>query len=204
MILSRGRNMSGFVRRLIADEQGTSVMEFGLMITVFMTLLLGLFDLGQMAYANAILKGAVQDAARSSSLETSNTAAADLEVAAAVRAVAIDAAVTSTRVSYFDFEDVERPESWNDEDGDGLCNDGEAYTDENRNGRWDEDIGTAGNGGAGDVVIYTVKIEYDPLFPNPFIPGGTSKRELSASSVKKNQPFADQANYGSDAGVCDA
>lgn len=191
------------MRRLKRDERGATVMEFGLMITVFMTLLLGLFDLGQMAYANAILKGAVQDAARSSSLETANTAAADLEVRNAVRVVAIDAEVTSTRVSYFDFEDVERPESWNDEDGDGFCNSGEAYTDENRNGQWDEDIGAAGNGGAGDVVIYTVKIEYDPLFPNPFIPGGTEKRELSASSVKKNQPFADQANYGSDAGVCD-
>ncbi|MGB7374571.1 TadE/TadG family type IV pilus assembly protein [Pontixanthobacter sp.] len=204
MTVSRGHISHGFLRRLLADERGTSVMEFGLMITVFMTLLLGLFDLGQMAYANAILKGAVQDAARSSSLETSNTAAADMEVAAAVRAVAIDAVVRSSRVSYFDFEDVDRPESWNDEDGDGMCNDGEAYTDENRNGQWDEDIGKTGNGGAGDVVIYTVKIEYDPLFPNPFIPGGTSKRELSASSVKKNQPFADQAKYGSDAGVCGA
>ncbi len=192
------------ILRAIADDQtGTTVMEFGLMITVFMTLLLGLFDLGQMTYANAILKGAAQDAARSSSLETGNTTLADAEVADAVSAVAVGATVTSSRVSYFDFEDVERPESWNDANDSGSCDNGEIYTDENGNGEWDADIGQSGNGGAGDVVIYTVNVSYPPLFPNPFLPGGSDARTLSASAVKKNQPFADQATYGAAAGVCD-
>ena len=62
MILAR-------LRALPADEQGTSVMEFGLMVTVFVGMLLGLFDLGQLAYTQAVLNGAVQEAARSSSLE---------------------------------------------------------------------------------------------------------------------------------------
>ena len=178
-------------------------MEFGLMATVFLTLLLGLFDIGQMAYANAILKGATQDAARSSSLETGNTSAADAKVASIISTVAPGATVQSSRVSYYDFEDIERPESWNDENDDGTCNEGEAYTDENGNGAWDADVGVSGNGGAGDVVIYSVTVTYDPLFPNPFMPGGTSKRKISSSAVKKNQPFADQAKYGADAGVCD-
>ena len=162
---------------LRCDERGTTVMEFGLMVTVFMTLLLGLFDLGQLAYANAILRGATQDAARNSSLETGNTTTADAAVTSIIRTVAPDATVSSSRVSYYDFEDVERPESWNDENDDGVCNDGEAYVDENANGSWDEDIGVSGNGGAGDVVIYTVTVRYDPLFPNPFLPGGAAKRE---------------------------
>ena len=184
------------------DEQGTTIMEFGLIATVFVTLLLGLFDLGQLAYTQSILNGAVQTAARSSSLESGNTTAADNEVASIVRVVAPGATVATSRVSYFDFDDIERAEAWNDADGDGTCSVGETYSDENGNGMWDEDIGSDGNGGASDVVIYEVTVSYDPLFPNPFIPGGVSKRNLSASTVKKNQPFANQPGFGDAAGVC--
>ena len=68
---------------------------------------------------------------------------------------------------------------------------------------WDEDIGVSGNGGAGDVVVYSVTVSYIPLFPNPFVSNGEDRRRLSASTVNKNQPFADQATYGSTAGTCD-
>lgn len=194
---------SRFLRALRADEQGTTVMEFGLIATVFVTLLLGLFDLGQLAYTQSVLNGAVQTAARTSSLESGNTDVADTEVQKMVRRTAPDATVTTSRVSYFDFDDIARAESWNDADGSGVCDNGEGYTDENGNGQWDEDIGSDGNGGASDVVVYTVSVSYDPLFPNPFIPGGTDKRELTSSTVKKNQPFADQPGFGSEAGTCD-
>ncbi len=191
------------MRSLQGDEQGTTVMEFGLMATVFVTLLLGLFDLGQMVYTQSTLNGAVQTAARSSSLESGNTSSADTEVQDIVRLTAPDATVTTSRVSYFDFDDIERAESWNDADGSGVCDDGESYSDENGNGQWDEDIGSDGNGGASDVVVYTVTVAYDPLFPNPFVPGGADKRTLTSSTVKKNQPFADQPGYGTVAGTCD-
>ena len=190
------------LRRLLADTNGTTVMEFGLIVTVFVTLLLGLFDLGQMIYAKAILDGAAQEAARASSLETGNTAAADAKVNELVQKIAPGAAVVSSRVSYYDFNDIDRPEMWNDEDGDGICNNSEAYTDENDNGQWDADIGNASNGGASDVVLYSVEIRYDPLFPNPFLPGGSAERVLSTTTVKKNQPFANQQKYAATAGSC--
>ncbi|WP_114520289.1 TadE/TadG family type IV pilus assembly protein [Altererythrobacter sp. ZODW24] len=194
--------MIRLLRSIRGDERGTTVMEFGLMITVFMTLLLGIFDIGQLAYTQAILNGAVQDAARTSSLETGDTSVADAKVQEMVALSAPGVTVGATRISYFDFADVDRPESWNDVDNSGDCNNGESYSDENGNGSWDEDIGVSGNGGAGDVVIYTVTATYDPLFPNPFITNGNLARTLKSSAVKKNQPFADQAGYGSDAGTC--
>jgi Flp pilus assembly protein TadG len=188
---------------LLHDERGTTVLEFGLLATVFITLLLGLFDIGQMVYVKSILTGATQEAARSSSLETGDTAAADALVSERVSAVAPGARVTTSRVSYYDFNDIGRPEAWNDEDGDGTCSDGESYSDENGNGQWDADIGASGNGGASDVVLYDVEVAYKPLFPNPFLPGGAKERDLSSSAVKKNQPFADQERYGSAAGTCE-
>ncbi|MEO9462977.1 MAG: TadE/TadG family type IV pilus assembly protein [Marinomonas sp.] len=201
------RSLTSSVSRLVIalrdDEQGTTIMEFGLMATVFVTLLLGLFDLGQLAYTQSVLNGAVQTAARSSSLESGNTTNADAEVTSIVSLVAPGATVATSRVSYYDFDDIERAESWNDSDGSGVCDNGESYSDENGNGQWDEDIGTDGNGGASDVVIYAVTVSYKPLFPNPFVPGGSKNRNLTASTVKKNQPFADQPGYGATAGTCD-
>ena len=197
--------MSGlriFVTRLSRDERGTTVMEFGLMITVFMTLMLGLFDLGQMAYTKALLDGAVQEAARSVSLETGNTATADTKVNELLGLSAPGVTVAASRLSYAEFADIGRAETWNDANNDGTCDAGEQYTDENNNGAWDEDIGQLGNGGASDVVVYSVTATYDPLFPNPFLPGGSDARELKSSAVKKNQPFSDQAGYGSNSGTC--
>lgn len=195
-------SMRALARRLRADQAGAAVMEFGIIFVVFVTMLIGMFDIGQGAYAQAVLNGAVSEAARSSSLETADTSAADAKVASLIGGVAPGATITSTRLSYYDFADIERPEQWNDEDADGLCNNDEAYTDENANGQWDADIGVAGNGTAGDVVIYTVNVSYEPLFPIPFYDDADSTRNLKAVTVKKNQPFRDQPGYGSAAGVC--
>lgn len=187
---------------IAGDEQGTTVMEFGLVSVVFITMLIGMFDIGQSAYAQAILNGAVQEAARTSSLETGDTTVADDRVLSLVNNVAPGATIQSTRTSYFDFNDIDRPEKWNDGNFDNTCNVGETYVDENGNGQWDEDIGLSGNGGAGDVVIYTVTLTYDPLFPIPFWDNADATRSLEAVAIKKNQPFADQTGYGSNAGVC--
>jgi hypothetical protein len=184
-------------------DDGVATIEFAIIAPVFLSLLVGIFDIGQMAYANAVLDGAVQQAARSSSLETADTTAADAMVEAAVTPVLPNVDIGSTRVSYFDFADIGRPEQFNDANDDGACNDGEAYTDENRSGAWDADIAVTGNGGAGDVVIYTVNATYDPIFKIPFMPDSWGSRTLTSKAVRKNQPFADQTGYGSTAGVCD-
>ncbi|MDE2561303.1 MAG: pilus assembly protein [Sphingomonadales bacterium] len=164
--------------------------------------LIGLLDMGQSIYGQVVLDGAVAKAARSSSLETANTAAADAEVATLVGKVLPGAQIASKRESYYDFGDVGRPEKWNDANNDGTCSNGEVYVDENGNGQWDSDIGVSGNGGANDVVVYTVTATYDPLFKVPFIPQLWSARKLTASTITKNQPFANQDGYGSNSGTC--
>ncbi len=190
-------------RTLSSDDRGAAVAEFGLIVGTFMLLLLGLFDVGQVAYSQAILNGAVQEAARVSTLETGDADAADASIAATLEAVAPGVVVETTRRSYFDFNDIARPEQWNDEDNNGTCDNDEAYTDENGNGGWDADIGAEGNGGASDVVVYEATATFPPLFPNPFRLGGQDDHVLTATTIKKNQPFANQNVYGSEAGVCE-
>ena len=161
-----------------------------------------ILDLGHMAYATAVLNGAVQDAGRSSALETADTDEADKFVSDSIKAVIPGAQLSSSRVSYFDFDDIGRGEGLNDINSNSQCDPGETYTDENRNGEWDADIGVGGNGGANDVVIYTVTVDYTPIFRIPFLPDSWSERELEATTVKKNQPFSNQNDYGSTSRSC--
>lgn len=192
-----------FGRRLRAGEDGVTIVEFALIAPTFLLLLMGTLDIGQMVYAQSVLNGAVQSAARDASLEGGDTDAADALVLERVASIMPGVVLETSRTSYFDFADIERPEQWNDADNNGTCNDGETYTDENDNGQWDEDIGVSGNGGANDVVIYTVRATYEPLFKIPFMPERWAVRTLESTAIKKNQPFATQAEYSSTAGACD-
>lgn len=195
--------MRGPLVQLLRNQSGVTMIEFALTAPVFLLMLMGLLDIGQMVYGKSLLHGAVEAAARSSSLETGDTATADAMVADRIAQVLPGVVIESTRTSYYDFADIGRAEQWNDADGSGACNDGEAYTDENGNGTWDNDIGVSGNGGANDVVLYTIVATYTPLFKVPFIPQAWEQRSIEAAAIRKNQPFANQSSYSSTAGTCD-
>lgn len=165
-------------------------------------MLMGLIDISQMVYGQSVLNGAVQEAARSSSLENGDTAAADQLVRRIVSRVLANPTIASERNSYLDFTDIGRSERWNDTDGDNQCNNSESYTDENGNGQWDAEIGLDGNGGAGDVIVYTVSVTYTPAVKVPFMPNDWGPTLLSSSTLRKNQPFATQRTYSSAARTC--
>lgn len=188
--------------RVMSDTAGVTTTEFVFVAPVFLMLVMGCLDIGHTTYAIGVLDGAVEKAARDSSLETANTTAADNIVKGLVGRVLPDAVVTSTRKSYFDFTDVDRPEKWDDANNDGTCSTGEQYVDKNNNGRWDEKMGADGNGGANDVVMYTVTVRYDAVFKLPLVPLNWNTREISSTAVRRNQPFALQASRGSGTGTC--
>ncbi len=192
----------GLDRRLISEPKGAAAVEFALVAPVFLMLILEIFDLGQMAYGKSVLSGAVEKAARDSTLETTSTLQADTMVKRAVLPIIPNADITTTRTSYYDFNDIGRAEKWNDGNNNGLCDNSESFVDENGNGDWDADIGIGGNGGASDVVVYTVNVTYSPIFRIPFFPQSWNERNLIAKAVRKNQPFATQERYGSSAGIC--
>lgn len=189
-------------RGLGQDQAGVTALEFALVAPVFLVMLMAMLNVGQMAYGIAVLNGAVQNAARNSTLEGADTDAADQTVLDAIQPVLPGVEVEGTRKSYFDFADIGRPESFDDSNGDGTCNNSENYVDENANGGWDAEIGSQGNGGASDVTVYTVQATYPPLFTVPFVPEDWSSMTITSSSVRKNQPFSSQAEYSTTAGTC--
>lgn len=184
------------------DQRGATMVEFAVLAPVFLAMLMAAFNLGQMSYGQALLNGAVQESARLSATEVADPDATDQNVRAIVSRILPNAEFDFDRRSYFDLSDIGRAESFNDDNDDGACNDGESFTDENGNGEWDTDVGTEGNGGASDAVVYTVTVTYEPLMPIPFAPDSWGNTTLRAVAVRKNQPFADQQELPATAGVC--
>lgn len=188
---------------LARDERGASVIEFAVAAPVLILLLIGIYDMAHTAYLTSVLNGAMQEAARSDGLETADEARADAFVSGIVKTVAPGADLKFKRRSYYDFADIKRPEAWNDKNANGKCDNGETFTDENRSGKWEDDVGTLTNGTANDVVLYTVEVTYQPPFINPFMgPTAGNFRKMYASAIRKNQPFKLQEKYGSAAGTC--
>jgi Flp pilus assembly pilin Flp len=183
------------IRRLQAlrsDRQGATVVEFALVAPVLLVLMLGLFDLAYNMYTAQMLQGAIQDAARDSTIEgaSSRDDAIDAHVTRAVKAVAPGSTLTFARKAYRDFTGVGRPEEFDDVNANDTCDNGEPYEDANFNGSWDLDPGADGFGGARDAVLYSVGVSYKRVFPiYALIPGQTSEQSLVATTVLRNQPY---------------
>ncbi|ABD26934.1 TadE-like protein [Novosphingobium aromaticivorans DSM 12444] len=188
--------------KLVAEDCGVTTIEFALVLPVFLLAIVGCLDLGQMVYAVGVLDGAVEKAARSAALETGDTTAADAEVEDVMSRILPGSTLATSRKSYANYSDINRPERWNDADNNGTCSEGETYVDENGSGAWESDVGSNGNGSASDVVVYTVTVTYEPIFAMPLLPINWNTRELTSSAIKRNQPYAAQPGYGSDSGTC--
>ncbi len=179
--------------RLRDDEKGAYLIEFALIMPVFLLTSMGIFDLGYDNYIRSAAQGKIDDAARSATLETYSLAALDDSVKTTVQNVNPGANLTFQRQNYQNFQNVNEPENFTDGDGDGIRDPGECFEDLNGNSQWDNDVGSNGNGGAQDVVEYIVTIEYGRIFPFWKMIGKSQEAKITVSSLLRNQPFSAQA-----------
>ena len=179
---------------IIRDERGATLVEFALIAPVLLVLLLGMFEMGYNFYLQSQLQGAVQRAARDSSVQAArgNTGAIDGRVSAAVRDIVPDATLAFSRRAYSSFRDVNRAEDFTDIDDNGACNAGEPFEDANGNGVWDEDRGNQGGGGARDAVLYIVTVSYPRAFGAAKMIGLPGNFTTEATTVLRNQPWEAQ------------
>lgn len=182
------------LRRIATCRKGATLVEFAMIAPVLLMLIMGLFDMGHNIYTKTLLEGAVQKAARDSTIESASARAdaIDAAVIEAVREVAPTAELSFKRKAYTNFSDVARPEDFTDVDKNGKCSDGEPFEDVNGNGEWDSDRGADGLGGARDAVLYTVRIESPRLFPIANMIGLPTTFTTEAVTVLRNQPFGEQ------------
>lgn len=184
-------NVRKRAKTLQQDCQGVAAVEFALIAPTLALVLMGLFDMGYTIYANTMLQGALQRAARASTVEgaSNQQATIDEAVQAEVRKVVPDAQFTFSRKAYTNFSDVGVAEDFIDANTNGTCDDGEAFEDANGNGTWDPDRGAKGFGGARDAVLYTVSMTYTRKFPMASLLGMTETVTNEAATVLRNQPY---------------
>lgn len=184
-----------FLQSLCRDERGATLTEFAIVAPVLILMVMGIFDMGHSQYTSALMNGAMQKAGRDLTLQTGvvSQGAIDAAVVKQIRTIVPSGAtVELVKLSHAEFSDIGEAEEYTDSNGDGVCNDGEPYIDYNTNGQWDANRGELGIGGAKDAVLYTVNVSYDRLFPMTGLAGLPEKVELSASTVLRNQPYAEQ------------
>ncbi|MFY9350210.1 MAG: TadE/TadG family type IV pilus assembly protein [Sphingobium sp.] len=190
------------MRRLATDQTGATLVEFGLISTLFVTTLLGFLDLGHSLYMQSVLQGAVQKSARDATLESGKAEAQqgllDDMVRQRVMNLASNATVSFSRRYFRDFTKAaqQTAEAYQDINGNGLCDNDEPFQDNNRNTVWDKDGGDNGQGGAKDDVVYTVRITYPRLLPVAKLIGLPANVTVEARTVLENQPFGEQGSYG--------
>lgn len=193
------------LRSLRRDSSGATLLEFAFVAPVLVLMLMGLFEFGFQVYARSVLQGAVQEAARDATLEGGeiSISALDSSVREQVRNVIPSADVTFERTNYANFSDVNQPEEFTDNNGDGLCNNNEPFEDVNDNGVWDADRGQDGLGGARDAVLYEATAQFDRVFPLHQMMGWDKRVTIDASTVLRNQPFETQEVRTPVVGNCD-
>ena len=183
------------MKRLKQDQDGATLTEFGFVAPILILMVMGIFDLGHSLYTSALINGAMQDAGRDLTLESAGSRedAIDALVTSQVLKVAPSSStITLEKLSHFDFTDIGEAEEFEDDNGDGICNNNEVFVDLNENGLWDADRGQQGIGGARDAVLYTAIVSYPRLFPMAGLAGLPENVEIRASTVLRNQPFDEQ------------
>jgi Flp pilus assembly pilin Flp len=189
--------MRKFLKRFRRDEKGIAAVEFALVVTPFMMMVIGSFDLGYQLYARSVLQGAIEKAARDSALESGSASltAIDGKVSRVVGEVVKlggNNSVVYVRRSFINLSDIGDMEDFTDSDNDGRCDLSEPFEDVNANNTWDEQ-GTAGLGGARAAVLYTATLHYKRIFPAVGLLGLSNYVDLKATSVLRNQPYNEVA-----------
>lgn len=180
------------------DRRGVTAVEFAMLAPVLIAMLLGLMDMAHTMYTIQMLQGTIQQVARNATIEgaVSRGTALDNRMSAAIHAVSPRARVSFSRKSYANFTETGRPENFSDLNGNGTCDENEPYEDANGNLAWDTDPGRIGFGGARDVTVYQVFVDYPRIFPvHVFVPGMRDTASLTSRAVLRNQPFAGQSAH---------
>lgn len=181
------------LRRFRRDEKGATAVELALVLPVLFIILISMIDLSIAMFLNTVVEGSLKDASRIglTGVDTGEISHAESIVniingnsAGLINATAGDV----SSLVYPSFAEIGMPEPYVDADGDGQYTAGESYTDVNGNGAWDEDMGEAGLGGPGEIVLYTLEYDWN-LLSGELLPILNGIIPMSATMVVRNEPF---------------
>jgi hypothetical protein len=194
--MSDNGKMRVLFSRIWTRNEGASAIEFSLVAMPFVLTLIGIFEVALILFVSVLLEGAVRDSAR---FGITGFSPAGMNRGDRIRQIIEEKTVGLIDMSkvkietlvYGSFGDIGKPEPFADQPPyNGKYDAGESFVDVNGNGKWDPDMGAAGEGGAGSVVVYRVSYDW-PLLTGLLSPllGSGGYVHLSASTAVRNEPF---------------
>ena len=195
MAVKRRTRKRGWWRELWHRREGAALVEFALVAPLLFISVAGVIEIGMVMFVNSLIEGAVRYAARAGI--TGQTPAGVTRSDLIVQTIVNDTVgliqpqdITITTLVYSSFTSVGQPEAYTDANGNGKYDAGEAFTDTNGNGQWDADMGKAGLGGPGDVVLYTANVNWHLMTHLlDSVMGKNGIMKLSASTAVRNEPW---------------
>ncbi len=179
--------------RLRRGERGQAAVEFAFLAPVFLGMLAAILEFSGIMFAQTLLEGSARQASRYGITGyTQEGVSREQQILNIIESntlglIDMDKLVMETLV-YENFADVGQPEPYIDENGNGQYDTGETFTDINGNGVWDEDMGAAGLGGPGDVVVYRLSYDWPIIIPL-FEPIFGDTVNLQANIAVRNEPY---------------
>lgn len=184
-----------FFHRLARNREGVTTIEFAMIAPVLLLLMMGIIEFSLIMVAYSLMESATTVSARlgATGFATAGISRQQtiLNSIAQRASTFIDASKLGITTKYYSqYSNINDPEPFTDSNGNGGRDSGEPYTDVNGNGQWDSDMGIAGLGGAGDIVVYTVTYPWQVVTPmvGEFI-GTNGVVNLTTHAVTKNEPF---------------
>lgn len=179
--------------RRVIEDRGKAAIEFAFIAPIFLGMIGAIMEFSGIMFIQALLEGSAREASRYGITGfTTEGVSRDEQIMAIVAKntlglIDLDELHMTTLV-YENFGDVGQPEPFTDDNSNDSWDAGEDYTDVNGNGAWDEDMGAAGLGGPGDVVVYQMSYDWSIIIPmfRPFF-GDTIT--LEANIAVRNEPF---------------
>ena len=202
----RGLLKRKIIKALAQDTKGATAIELAMVLPVLILILVGIIELSMGMFINTVVEGSLKDASRLGATGqiqegvSNDQALVDMINAASLGMLNLTTADVTSLV-YENFAYVGQGEEYTDLNGNGTWDagpftdsdgtvypDGEPWVEVNGNGAYDEDFGVAGLGVQGDIVLYTVRYNWNFL-SGQVIPVLDGTIPMSASIVVQNEPF---------------
>jgi Flp pilus assembly pilin Flp len=180
--------------RLRRDDEGATLMEFGLIAGPLIALLFGIMEIGYQGYVDTMSKSIMHQVARQASVGGKSVAQIETEIKDGLDPLLLSNATVDVKVrSYFEFTNIGKPEKLTkDFNNDGDLDSGDCFLDGNDNGVFDVNTGRSGTGGPDDIVNYEITIVSPRVFPLTTLFGGSKEMTSYNATAVRNQPYGSQ------------
>jgi len=182
-------------KRFRKDKNGSTLLEFAFGAPILATVMLASMEFGAVMLTNTLMESSLREAARFGITGQQPDGVTRLERIIEIIDERTLGLIDMTQAQvdvlvYPSFSDVGRGEDYVDGNANGAYDPGETFSDENANGQWDADIGEAGSGQSGDIVVYRLHYDWHTMAPfSAHFVGNGGVLGLTASIVVRNEPW---------------